>query len=92
MLGIVGAFLYRMVDWLVDEDRELIEDQKGLFRRLQQIMDWPAAQLMTLSLAIASDFAAMTYRDIFASSLASVRMISPPLLNEGMIGSKLNIR
>jgi len=56
VLGIVGAFLYRMVDWLVDEDRELIEDQKGLFRRLQQIMDWPAAQLMTLSLAIATDF------------------------------------
>jgi AmpE protein len=56
VLGIVGAFLYRLVDWLVAGDRPLSEEQKGLFRRLQQIMDWPAAQLMTLSLAIATDF------------------------------------
>jgi AmpE protein len=56
VLGIVGAFLYRIVDWLVREDHNLTGDQQGLFRRLQQIMDWPAAQLMTLSLAIATDF------------------------------------
>ncbi len=56
VLGIVGAFLYRMVDLLVGEEHQLSEDQKGLFTRLQQIMDWPAAQLMTLSLAIATDF------------------------------------
>jgi len=56
VLGIVGAFLYRMVDWLVNEDHKLTDEQKGLFIRLQQIMDWPAAQLMTLSLAIATDF------------------------------------
>ena len=56
VLGIVGAFLYRMVDWLVNENHKLTEDQKGLFTRLLQIMDWPAAQLMTLSLAIATDF------------------------------------
>ena len=56
VLGIVGAFLYRMVDWLVNEDHRLTDEQKGLFIRLQQIMDWPAAQLMTLSLAIATDF------------------------------------
>ena len=56
VLGIVGAFLYRMVDWLVNEDHRLTGDQKGLFTRLLQIMDWPAAQLMTLSLAIATDF------------------------------------
>jgi AmpE protein len=56
VLGIVGAFLYRMVDWLVNEDHKLTDEQKGLFKRLQQIMDWPAAQLMTLSLAIATDF------------------------------------
>jgi len=56
LLGIVGAFLYRMVDWLVRDDEQLTGDQTGLFLRLRQIMDWPAAQLMTLSLAIATDF------------------------------------
>lgn len=56
VLGIAGAFLYRVVDWLVTEDHKLTDEQKGLFIRLQQIMDWPAAQLMTLSLAIATDF------------------------------------
>lgn len=56
VLGIVGAFLYRIVDWLVHEDHNLSDDQRGLYIRLQQIMDWPAAQLMTLSLAIATDF------------------------------------
>jgi AmpE protein len=56
VLGIVGAFLYRIVDWLVNEEHQLTEEQQDLFRRLQQIMDWPAAQLMTLSLAIATDF------------------------------------
>ena len=56
VLGIIGAFLYRIVDWLVNENHNLTDDQKGLFTRLLQIMDWPAAQLMTLSLAIATDF------------------------------------
>jgi AmpE protein len=56
VLGIAGAFLYRLIDWLVNENHNLTEDQVGLFTRLQQIMDWPAAQLMTLSLAIATDF------------------------------------
>jgi AmpE protein len=56
VLGIVGAFLYRMVDWLVHEDHRLSATQLGRFERLQQIMDWPAAQLMTLALAIATDF------------------------------------
>ena len=56
LLGIIGAFLYRVVDWLVNEEHQLSDDQKGLYRRMQQIMDWPAAQLMTLSLAIATDF------------------------------------
>jgi len=56
VLGIVGAFLYRMSDWLVEENYPLTEEQKSLFTRLQRVMDWPAAQLMTLSLAIATDF------------------------------------
>lgn len=56
VLGIVGAFLYRVVDWLVNESYPLTDEQQELFARLLQIMDWPAAQLMTLSLAIATDF------------------------------------
>lgn len=56
LLGIVGALLYRMVDWLDSEEQQVSAEQRGRFVRLQQIMDWPAAQLMTLSLAIATDF------------------------------------
>jgi len=56
VLGIVGALLYRMVDWLDSEEPKVSPEQRGRFVRLQQIMDWPAAQLMTLSLAIATDF------------------------------------
>ena len=56
LLGIAGAFLYRLADWLANGDFNLTEEQRGLFTRMLQIMDWPAAQLMTLSLAIATDF------------------------------------
>jgi AmpE protein len=56
VLGVVGALLYRMVDWLDSEEPGVSPEQRGRFVRLQQIMDWPAAQLMTLSLAIATDF------------------------------------
>ncbi|HLF29645.1 MAG TPA: hypothetical protein VI566_01305, partial [Xanthomonadales bacterium] len=54
VLGIVGAFMYRMVDWLACEKSSLSDTQKQLFLRTRQILDWPAAQLMTLSLAIAT--------------------------------------
>ena len=56
VLGVAGAFVYRLIDWLVSGESALSDEQKGLFLRTQQIMDWPAAQLMTLSLAIATDF------------------------------------
>jgi AmpE protein len=56
VLGVIGALLYRMVDWLDSEDPQVSDDQRRHFVRLQQIMDWPAAQLMTLALAIATDF------------------------------------
>lgn len=59
VLGIVGALLYRMVDWLKDPKFGLSEEQRNLFRGTQQIMDWPAAQLTTLALAIATDFDAV---------------------------------
>jgi AmpE protein len=56
LLGILGAFLYRMVDWLACEKSSLSAQQKNLFLRTRQVLDWPAAQLMTLALAIATDF------------------------------------
>ncbi len=56
VLGIIGAFMYRMVDWLTGEKSSLTSAQKHLIMRTRQVLDWPAAQLMTLSLAIATDF------------------------------------
>ena len=48
--------LYRLAVWLSGEDFELFDEQKDLMTRLCKIMEWPVAQLMTLSLAIATDF------------------------------------
>ena len=56
VLGIYGALLYRLAVWLTDEDFGLFDEQKELFTRLCEIMEWPVAQLMTLSLAVATDF------------------------------------
>ena len=56
VLGIYGALLYRLATWLTDNDVGLFEEQKDLFTRLCTIMEWPVAQLITLSLAIATDF------------------------------------
>jgi AmpE protein len=56
VLGIVGALLYRMVDWLSHGEEDITPHQRALFLRMKQIMDWPAAQLTALALAIATDF------------------------------------
>lgn len=56
VLGIYGALLYRLAVWLSSDSFELHDEQKDLLRRLCGIMEWPVAQLMTLSLAIATDF------------------------------------
>ncbi len=56
LLGVIGAFLYRMVDWLSAEKSTLSSAQRLYFLRTQQVLEWPVAQLMTLSLAIATDF------------------------------------
>jgi AmpE protein len=56
LLGITGAFMYRIVDWLASEPCGISAAQKQLFVRTRQVLDWPAAQLMTLALAIATDF------------------------------------
>jgi len=56
LLGIYGALMYRLADRLTAGDLKLEDEQRDLFVRLNQIMDWPVAQLMTLALAIATDF------------------------------------
>lgn len=56
ILGIYGALLYRLATWLSDGEYGLFAEQKDLISRLCRVMDWPVAQLMTLSLAIATDF------------------------------------
>lgn len=56
LLGIYGALLYRLSVWLTGDDFGLKDDQKDLITRLRKVMEWPVAQLMTLSLAIATDF------------------------------------
>lgn len=56
VLGVYGALMYRIADRITAGDLNLPERQLALFRRLRQILDWPVAQLMTLALAIATDF------------------------------------
>ncbi len=56
VLGIYGALLYRLAEWLTDDDFGLSFEQKDLFASLCKIMEWPVAQLITLSLAVATDF------------------------------------
>jgi AmpE protein len=56
VLGIYGAVLYRLAVWFTGNDFDLYDDQQELITRLCKIMEWPVAQLMTLSLAIATDF------------------------------------
>jgi len=56
VLGIYGALLYRLASWLIDGDFGLLDEQKNLITRLCKLLEWPVAQLITLSLAIATDF------------------------------------
>jgi AmpE protein len=56
VLGVPGAVLYRIAYWLVEDVDHLSRNQRELFTRLQAVMEWPVAQLMTFALAIAADF------------------------------------
>lgn len=62
LLGASGALLYRLV-CLADGSRAYREalslEQAGAARSLHRLMNWPAAQLMTLALALAADFDAV---------------------------------
>ncbi len=56
VLGVYGALLYRLAVWLSGDNVELDSGIKELVTSLCKILEWPVAQLMTLSLAIATDF------------------------------------
>lgn len=62
VLGASGAFLYRLI-CLADGARAyrdaLSPAQATVASRLHRLLNWPAAQLMTLALALAADFDAV---------------------------------
>jgi AmpE protein len=62
LIGASGALLYRLV-CLADGSRAyrdaLSLEQAGAVKSLHRLMNWPAAQLMTLALALAADFDAV---------------------------------
>lgn len=56
LLGPVGALLFRLCQWLLEEQTPLPDTQRLWVAGINRILEWPAAQLMTLGLAIAADF------------------------------------
>ena len=59
LLGPAGAIGYRLVQIAAREVRTrdtLPAAQQGAAESIARLLDWPAAQLMTLALAVASDF------------------------------------
>lgn len=58
LLGPVGAMLYRLTQLGATRDlgNELPLEHGDAYRRLKLILDWPAAQLMVLGLALAANF------------------------------------
>ena len=60
VLGPLGAMLYRLAQLAAEEDIEALPpSQREAARRLLAIVDWPVAHLMTLGMAIATDFDAV---------------------------------
>jgi AmpE protein len=72
LLGPAGALLYRLVQLSARNPAftaELPAPQVEALEPLARLLDWPAAQLMTLALAIAADFDAVAaaWRDYHAA-------------------------
>lgn len=72
VLGPMGAVLYRAAQLLGTQRRfapALPAGQREAIAGLTRVLDWPAAQLMTLALAIAADFdtVASAWRDFHAA-------------------------
>lgn len=57
LLGAFGAIAYRLVQLGAEDDHELLPAaQRGLAATLLGLLNWPVAHLMTLGMAIATDF------------------------------------
>ena len=72
LLGPAGALLYRLVQLSARSPtftNELPAPQVEALETLARLLDWPAAQLMTLALAVAADFDAVAaaWRDYHAA-------------------------
>lgn len=72
LLGAAGALLYRLVQLVAQSESfrsSLPRAHADALRELHVLLDWPAAQLMTLALALAADFdaVAQSWRDFHHS-------------------------
>jgi AmpE protein len=72
LLGPAGALLYRLVQLLARSPAfaaQRPQDQHEALERAAQLLDWPAAHLMALALALATDFdtVAGAWRDFHAA-------------------------
>ena len=71
VLGPFGAALYRLTQLALTRafGAGLPAEHAAALARLGQVLDWPAAQLMTLALAVAADFDAVAsaWRDFHAA-------------------------
>lgn len=72
LLGAAGALLYRLTQLLARRAAlvaQLPAGQAAAFEKLARVLDWPAAQLMTLTLALVADFDAVlsAWRDFHAA-------------------------
>jgi AmpE protein len=72
LLGPAGALLYRLAQLATRRDPnsdDHDDPQRETFEQILGVLDWPAAQLMTLALAVAADFDAVltAWRDFHAA-------------------------
>ncbi|MCK9487812.1 MAG: hypothetical protein M0Q42_00140 [Xanthomonadales bacterium] len=57
LLGPVGALLYRLSQLAAEDNADLLSaDQRQAAAQLLAVLDWPAVHLMSLGMAIATDF------------------------------------
>jgi AmpE protein len=79
LLGPAGALLYRLTQLIARQrafSADLPAGQTQVLEGFAQVLDWPAAQLMTLGLAVAADFDAVAtaWRDFHAARNVSLTL------------------
>ena len=57
LLGVLGVFLYRLVDKLHDELKSVSNDLSESTTILLNILDWPSTRLFAIGLALAGNLA-----------------------------------